>query len=141
MKIPLFRQLSTAGTIFMNTYEIVRLLVVSNVFFYKLNFQQSKFDCTTSTVHVFYQLYTPGLETIVVISNTTYLITMLPLQINAKIVMKFFFKCRRYHNYRIDLFTTTRIRHPLNVKLLRFGDSVVEVVYHYINATKRFENN
>ena len=52
-----------------------------------------------------------------------------------------YFKCRRYHNYRIDLFTTTRIRHPLNVKLLRFGDSVVEVVYHYINATKRFENN
>ena len=27
------RQLSTAGTIFLNTYEIVRLLVVLNVFF------------------------------------------------------------------------------------------------------------
>ena len=29
----LFRQLSTVGTIFLNTYEIIRLLVVSNVFF------------------------------------------------------------------------------------------------------------
>ena len=27
------RQLSTAGTIFLNTYEIVRILVVSNVLF------------------------------------------------------------------------------------------------------------
>ena len=34
----------------------------------------------------------------------------------------FFFKCRRYHKYRIDLFTTTRILHPLNVKLLLFSD-------------------
>ena len=55
----LFCQLSTAGTIFLNTYEIVRLLVVSNVFFYKLNFQQAEFHYITSTVHDGYQLYTP----------------------------------------------------------------------------------
>ena len=62
----------------------------------------------------------------------------------------FFFKCRKYHNYRIYLFTTIRIFHPLNLKLLLFGYSrfsleqniiIVDAVHHYINATKRFENN
>ena len=97
-------------------------------------FQQAKFHYTSSTVQVLYQLYTPILETSLVILNVTYLIIMFPL----------IFKCRRYHNQRVHLFTATRIH------VLLFDDSrllleqniiLVDAFSHYINSTKRFENN
>ena len=71
-----------------NLHEHLRNSLSISCFKRIINFQQAKLHYTSSTVHVFYQLYMPVLETSLVILKATYLIIMFPLQINAKCVTK-----------------------------------------------------
>lgn len=59
----------------------------------------------------------------------------------------YFFQCKYYGNERIQLFHETRLFHPLNCKLLLFGNdnlslqqniTLVEAVQRYIKNTRRF---
>ena len=119
MKIPLLRQLSTAGTIFLNTYEIVCLLVQT---YYKFPTSKAPLHFLhgsrlLSVIHARLRNKSSDFKSDLF---NNYVSTSDKCQICNEVenAEHFVFKCRRYYNHRVDLVTTTRILHPLNVKLI-----------------------